>query len=89
VDGETIDLGPGFDGRYSWPLARQFRAFKDYLKGGGARPEVPDSDVSVDLFAPRHNLAWSGSPSTVADEDRKPFYREVGGFGTCLVSASD
>ena len=57
--------------------------FKDYLKH---KPDVPDSDVTVEYCA-KHN--WIvGSPATVAEKIEK-IYDEVGGFGTLLVFGFD
>jgi alkanesulfonate monooxygenase SsuD/methylene tetrahydromethanopterin reductase-like flavin-dependent oxidoreductase (luciferase family) len=57
--------------------------FKDYLKH---RPDVPDSDVTVEYCA-KHN--WIvGSPATCAEKIEK-IYNEVGGFGTLLVFGFD
>jgi len=69
-------------GEYFLPLLDNF-GFKEFLKH---RPDVPDSDVTVEYCA-QHN--WLvGSPATVVEKLEK-VYNDVGGFGRLLVFGFD
>jgi alkanesulfonate monooxygenase SsuD/methylene tetrahydromethanopterin reductase-like flavin-dependent oxidoreductase (luciferase family) len=67
---------------YFLPLLEQF-GFKEFLKH---KPDVPDSDVTVDYCARQNWLI--GSPKTVADKIEQ-VYHDVGGFGQLLVFGFD